>query len=119
MYQLVTNNLDDLKELIQLTASKKGLTESLVEKDFWVCFILDIIFTTESLKDKLIFKGGTSLSKVYKQINRFSEDIDLILDWQLLGITDEEAFKENSNTKQGSVGSRGSGREANRPESFS
>lgn len=100
MYKLATKNIEDLKELIQLTAARKGLTESLVEKDFWVCLILDVIFSTESLKNKLIFKGGTSLSKVYGLINRFSEDIDLILDWQLLGITDVEAFADRSNTKQ-------------------
>ena len=50
------------------------------EKDFWVCWVLDRLFRS-SLKEKIIFKGGTSLSKAYHLINRFSEDIDLILDW--------------------------------------
>jgi predicted nucleotidyltransferase component of viral defense system len=57
----------------------------IVEKDFWVCWILKRLFADPQLKDQLIFKGGTSLSKVYGLIDRFSEDIDLILDWRLLG----------------------------------
>jgi len=52
------------------------------------------------LSERLLFKGGTSLSKCYGLINRFSEDIDLILDWQVLGITYDEVWKERSNTQQ-------------------
>lgn len=80
-----------LEELFRLTAAKKNITESMVEKDFWVCLLLKLIFESKSLKDILIFKGGTSLSKVYNLINRFSEDIDLILDWRVLGISDNKA----------------------------
>lgn len=47
-----------------------------VEKDWWVVQILSVLFETE-LKDHLVFKGGTSLSKAWKLIQRFSEDIDL------------------------------------------
>jgi hypothetical protein len=57
----------------------------IVEKDFWVCWILKRLFADPRLKDQIIFKGGTTLSKVYGLIDRFSEDIDLILDWRLLG----------------------------------
>ncbi len=56
------------------------MTEQIVEKDFWVCWVLKNLFESP-LKEKLIFKGGTSLSKVYGIIERFSEDIDLILNW--------------------------------------
>lgn len=51
-------------------------------------------------KNAIVFKGGTSLSKVYKIIERFSEDIDLALDWQVLGYKDNEPYEDRSNTKQ-------------------
>ena len=91
---------EERNELFRATAAKKGVTEALIEKDFWVCLLLKTIFENEELKKILIFKGGTSLSKCYSLINRFSEDVDLILDWECLGITDEEAWKERSNTQQ-------------------
>ncbi|WP_081811851.1 nucleotidyl transferase AbiEii/AbiGii toxin family protein [Butyrivibrio sp. AE3003] len=55
---------------------------SIVEKDFWVCFMLDHLFHDCIYKDAFVFKGGTSLSKSYHVIERFSEDIDLILEKQ-------------------------------------
>ena len=88
------------KELFELTAEKKGVIEALVEKDFWVCFVLEKIFKDEELQNIFLFKGGTSLSKCFNLIERFSEDIDLILDWRELGITDEVAWKERSGTQQ-------------------
>lgn len=57
-------------------------------------------FHTCKWKDKFIFKGGTSLSKVYHLIDRFSEDIDLILDWRVLGYSKNEPWEPRSNTKQ-------------------
>lgn len=56
------------------------MSPAAIEKDFWVCWILQRLFRSP-LKDSIIFKGGTSLSKVYGLIKRFSEDIDLILNW--------------------------------------
>ncbi len=47
----------------------------------------------------MVFKGGTSLSKAFGLIERFSEDIDLILDWRLLGYGIDEPWEERSNTK--------------------
>jgi hypothetical protein len=61
------------------------MNPAIVEKDFWVCWILKRLFAEPTLKDQMVFKGGTSLSKVFGLIDRFSEDIDLILDWRLLG----------------------------------
>jgi hypothetical protein len=58
---------------------------TIIEKDFWVCLVLKTLFTDSTFKDSLVFKGGTSLSKVYRVIERFSEDIDLVLDWKLIG----------------------------------
>ena len=73
---------------------------AIVEKDFWVCYMLDYLFQRSQWKDHLVFKGGTSLSKAYHLIQRFSEDIDLILDWRLLGYTASEPWETRSNTQQ-------------------
>lgn len=60
-------------------ATQKGMTAFAVEKDWWVSCTLNIIFQMDIAKH-LVFKGGTSLSKAWKLINRFSEDIDLAID---------------------------------------
>ena len=67
------------------------MNPAIVEKDFWVCWILQLLFAEPALKNQLVFKGGTSLSKVFGLIDRFSEDIDLVLDWRLLGYDQEGA----------------------------
>ena len=54
-----------------------GLQAFSVEKDFWVCWTLRELFTLSGIGEHLTFKGGTSLSKAWKLIRRFSEDIDL------------------------------------------
>ncbi len=61
------------------------MNPAIIEKDFWVCWVLKQLFADPFFHNRLVFKGGTSLSKVYNQIERFSEDVDLILDWRLLG----------------------------------
>jgi len=71
------------------TAERRGLSEAIIEKDFWVCWTLKQLFSIESLSGRLLFKGGTSLSKVFHAINRFSEDIDLAVDYAALGFTGE------------------------------
>jgi predicted nucleotidyltransferase component of viral defense system len=75
----------DRRDLFSEAAAKLGMRPTIIEKDFWVCLVLKILFTDSSFKQSLVFKGGTSLSKVYGLIERFSEDIDLVLDWQLIG----------------------------------
>jgi len=90
----------DRRALFSNTASEIGLTDSIVEKDFWVCWTLDYLFHRCKWKNYLSFKGGTSLSKAYRLIERFSEDIDLILDWRVLGYDSEEPWMQRSNTKQ-------------------
>lgn len=91
---------NDRKALFQNTAAKMGLTNAIIEKDFWVCFMLDYLFHRCEWKDSIAFKGGTSLSKAYGLIERFSEDIDLILDWRVIGFSIEEPWQSRSNTKQ-------------------
>jgi hypothetical protein len=62
---------------------------AIVEKDFWVCWTLKRLFGHPEFGKDLIFKGGTSLSKVYDVIERFSEDIDISISRKLLGFTGE------------------------------
>ena len=73
------------RDLFQESARQRGTNPAVIEKDFWVCWVLKQLFADPELGTQLVFKGGTSLSKVFGLIDRFSEDIDLILDWQLLG----------------------------------
>lgn len=90
----------DRKDLFLQTAEKMRLSAGNIEKDFWVCWVLDALFSSETWSNKLIFKGGTSLSKIFHLINRFSEDIDLILDWQQLGIAKDVPWENRSKTQQ-------------------
>lgn len=87
--------------LFRNTAAKCGMSEGIVEKDFWVCWTLNYLFHDCPWAKHLAFKGGTSLSKCYGLIERFSEDIDLILDWRLLGYEKDEPWGDRSRTKQG------------------
>lgn len=63
---------------------------AITEKDFWVCWLLGLIFSTPELGGNAVFKGGTSLSKVFGVINRFSEDVDLGLSPESLGYPESE-----------------------------
>jgi len=63
---------------------------AITEKDFWVCWLLGLIFGTPELGGSAVFKGGTSLSKVFGVINRFSEDVDLGLSPESLGHPESE-----------------------------
>jgi hypothetical protein len=69
-----------------------GLPDRAIEKDYWVSLILETVFTLPDSKD-YIFRGGTSLSKGYGLIDRFSEDIDLTFDRSLLGGTSLDPIK--------------------------
>ena len=85
MNKIATGSASDRRDLFSESAIQLGMSAAVVEKDFWVCWILKSLFADSQLKDQMVFKGGTSLSKVYGLIDRFSEDIDLVLDWRLLG----------------------------------
>ena len=75
------------------TARQKALPISSIEKDWWVVHTLSAIFSTE-YANKLIFKGGTSLSKAWNLIERFSEDLDFALDRDFLGFSGDLGKKE-------------------------
>ena len=95
-------NLDprEREELFIITAREVNLPEAMIEKDFWVCWTLDYLFCSCPWAKNLAFKGGTSLSKCFGLIDRFSEDIDVILDWRVLGYELLEPWWERSRTKQ-------------------
>ena len=67
-----------------------GLAPASVEKDFWVCWTLRELFTLPVWGEQFAFKGGTSLAKGWKLINRFSEDIDIVISREFLGFPGEK-----------------------------
>ena len=76
----------DRRDLFAATARRFGTAEQNVEKDFWVCWTLDALFNELGQdRPRLLFKGGTSLSKAYGLIARFSEDIDVTVFREDLG----------------------------------
>ena len=81
-------------EFIREAAARLGVLPVIVEKDFWVCWLLARVFTAPTLGADAVFKGGTSLSKVFGVIQRFSEDVDLSISPARLGW--EEAALENA-----------------------
>lgn len=85
-------------DLFAETATAMRTTPAIIEKDFWVVWVLSRVFANSDLARILKFKGGTSLSKVFGLIGRFSEDIDLILDWREVVQGDPNA--ERSKTQQ-------------------
>ena len=84
-------------ELYAGASQKIGIGEVILEKDFWVCWTLQQLFTLPGIGEHLIFKGGTSLSKVWKAITRFSEDIDISFSREWLGFVGEQD-PENAKT---------------------
>lgn len=69
---------NERRDLFLTTANRLGTPLQNVEKDFWVCWVLDLLFNNHGINEpRLLFKGGTSLSKAYGLISRFSEDIDI------------------------------------------
>jgi hypothetical protein len=100
MYNILKLPAEEKRTLFRNTAQKMGVHEAIIEKDFWVCLVLDYLFHKSKYAEHLTFKGGTSLSKCFGLIKRFSEDIDLILDWRLLGYGIDEPWADRSKTKQ-------------------
>lgn len=78
----INHDIDERRVMLQQVANHKGISLNAVEKDWWVTMTLKALFNT-SFAPYLLFKGGTSLSKGWNIINRFSEDIDISLgrDW--------------------------------------
>lgn len=79
---------------------RRGIDPVIAEKDFWVCWLLARIFEQPKLADACVFKGGTSLSKVFNAIERFSEDIDLAIIPASLGWIESDLDEAPSRTKR-------------------
>lgn len=79
---------DERRRYFVQTAERMRLSPQIIEKDFWVCWMLRELFALPNIGSMLIFKGGTSLSKAYRLIERFSEDVDVSLDRAGLGFGD-------------------------------
>jgi hypothetical protein len=74
----------DQRDIISTASASTGRAEYVIEKDIWLCLVLRELFSMPDAKP-MAFKGGTSLSKVYQAINRFSEDVDVTIDYRSLG----------------------------------
>jgi hypothetical protein len=84
--EIISATSAERRDLFLTTATRLGTTEQNVEKDFWVCWVLDALFHgLPPGGPRLLFKGGTSLSKSFELISRFSEDIDITVFREDLG----------------------------------
>ena len=92
--------VSDQALFIRETAARRGLLPVMVEKDFWVSWTLAVLFAHPEFGGQLVFKGGTSLSKVFGVIERFSEDIDLSVSPAFLGISEEWVEEVHSRNKR-------------------
>ena len=91
----------DKAEILRDASERLNLPAYAVEKDWWVVQTLSILFETD-LKDHMVFKGGTSLSKAWNLIERFSEDIDLAVDRAFFGFKGELKKKKRTKVRKAS-----------------
>jgi hypothetical protein len=92
-------SLAEQAELLHGLAPVLGRRAEILEKDIWLCQILGVLFALPNRKP-MAFKGGTSLSKVYQAIERFSEDIDVTIDYRGLAADDVPDLVSLSNTQR-------------------
>jgi predicted nucleotidyltransferase component of viral defense system len=97
MKKFITLSQIERKNLIQKVAFELGMRFDIIEKDIWVCYVLEKLFSLEELRGKIVFKGGTCLSKAYGLIERFSEDIDLTIGRSYLNL--KKNLKKNRTIK--------------------
>ncbi len=97
MKTLATLPENERRDLLLVMGEELGVPAVILEKDFWVCWLLGRIFDLPELGGTAVFKGGTSLSKVFRAIARFSEDVDLGISPVSLGWTDEELETSSKN----------------------
>lgn len=87
---------DERRLYIEQAAVRRNVSPVILEKDFWVCWLLGILFDSQ-FAGSLVFKGGTSLSKVFGVIDRFSEDIDLSLSPDFLKLPEAGTSRNQAN----------------------
>jgi len=104
MTQLHLLSITERESFFDATVDKSGIPFEIIEKDFWVVWILERLFSLDELKDHLTFKGGTSLSKIYDIIQRFSEDVDLSIEKEFFGFNEmNDPEKALSRKKQRAI----------------
>lgn len=91
---------DEQRGFCELASAQIKLDAPSIEKDFWVCWILRETFALPKTGPHLTFKGGTSLSKGWKLIERFSEDIDVVIAREYLGFGGDKALEIADSKKQ-------------------
>lgn len=91
---------DQRRRLCDEAQAKLGLHAVSVEKDFWVCWTLRELFQLPEWGNHFTFKGGTSLAKAWKLIERFSEDIDVVIDRDFLGFGGDRGPEHAPSKKQ-------------------
>lgn len=90
---MTTFDHETLSLLVERTFQKTERGHAIIEKDYWVVWLLDLLFSGP-YADALTFKGGTSLSKAYKVIDRFSEDVDLTIDRSLIALDPAKSLED-------------------------
>lgn len=100
MNSFISMSSERRKLVCEQTAARIGLAAHAIEKDFWVSWTLRELFRLPGWGKHLTFKGGTSLSKCWKLIERFSEDIDIVIDRNALGFAGAEAPDQAPSKKQ-------------------
>ena len=89
--QFLDLSKQDRIDVFEATAEELNTLPTYIEKDFWVCLVLDLLYNElPNDSPRLLFKGGTSLSKVYKLIERFSEDVDFTVFRDDLGFSGDK-----------------------------
>jgi hypothetical protein len=94
------SSIEDRRLAFEEAAAARQLSPQIVEKDFWVCWTLKQLFALPTIGEHLIFKGGTSLSKIFKVIERFSEDIDVSIDRGFLGFGGDNEPEAGGSNKE-------------------
>ncbi len=100
MRQFLLMNKERQRLIFNQAGAQLNLAEVAVEKDFWVCWTLDKLFQLPKWGDNITFKGGTSLSKGWRLIDRFSEDIDIVINRDALGFGGENKPETAPSKKQ-------------------
>jgi hypothetical protein len=96
MNRVALMNAGDRRALWVEGSYRLRLLPVVLEKDFWVCWMLGLLFGHATWRRNLVFKGGTALSKVFGVIRRFSEDIDLSVSPSMLGVSESEMTNASS-----------------------
>ena len=95
----LTQPLERQRVIYEEAGRRLGLSAGSIEKDLWVCWTLRTLFRLPASGPHLTFKGGTSLSTCWMMIDRFSEDIDIVIDREFLGFGGADAPEDTQRNK--------------------